>query len=364
MGRRVRRRRVYPAAVRLVLGGHRVERHPLGLRLLDVTGQGIRPILWVGEHGNAYLAAVGVGLRRRVGAARRPVGPGPPRGQPHGYASLDRRLSNRQPVAVPDAQQAQARPGGGGPEIVRVRRVGVAPRPGGGDAEAGDLLLQARFVDRDVRRLGCPAAARAAAGRSPGCGRAGRSAGGWGSAGALSAGARRAAGGGRAPLARGTSAGASSGARRAAGGDDPTGSGGASRGGRTARTAAAGARGTAASATPRRRAASSVRPTGARPPLPPSRRPRFRRSRKRRTATPPKRGQPWGARDSTSVGEAWGTFRQVGANASPIPLLSRVRQVCSERGSPGRGQGAELPGVRPDGAVRSFSRQQTSPSVQ
>ncbi len=168
LGRRERRRRVDPAAVRLVLGGHRVERHPRRLCLLHVTGQGIGPILGVGEHGNARLAAVGVRLRRGVDAALCPVGPGPPRRQPHRHARLDRRLRDRQAVTVPDAEQAQAGARGGGPEIVRVRGIGVAPRPGGGDAEAGDLLLQARFVDCDVRRLGCSAPADAAAGRSSG----------------------------------------------------------------------------------------------------------------------------------------------------------------------------------------------------
>ncbi len=318
LGSRVRRRRVDPAAVRLVLGGHGVERHPLGLRLLHVTGQGVRPILWVGEHGNARLAAVGVGLRRRVGAALSPVGPGPPGGHPHRDPSLDRRLRDRQPVAVPDAQQAQAGPRRGGPEIVRVRRVGVAPRPGGGDAEAGDLLLQARFVDRDVRRLGCSAPAGPAAGRSAGRCRAGGSAGPCGAARALSAGARRAAGGGGAPLARCASAGArSAGARRAAGGDrsaragDSAGSAGASRRGGTTRTASTAAQGTAASATPGRRAASSVLPAGARPAVAAPPRSVVRGTAARASSEErgsPKRGQPWGARDSSSVGKAWGTL--------------------------------------------------------
>ena len=41
----------------------------------------------------------------------------------------------------------------GGPEIVGIRRVAVAPRPRGGDAEAGDLLLKTGQAHRHVTTL-------------------------------------------------------------------------------------------------------------------------------------------------------------------------------------------------------------------
>ena len=197
---RVGGRAVDTAAVRLVLGGHGVDRHPLGLRVLHPSNERAGQALRVREHGHAAGAAVGVGLGGGVAAAGGAVGTCPPRSHPHRDAVLSSRLGNREPVAIADAEQRQASALRGGPEIVRIRRVRVAPCPGGGHAETGDLLLQAGQAHGHVAALGGAAAARgrvddAATAAGAGCasssGCASRSSSGSRSAGVLRAGRPR-----------------------------------------------------------------------------------------------------------------------------------------------------------------------------
>jgi hypothetical protein len=150
---RVGGRAVDTAAVRLVPGGHGVDRYPLGLRVLHPSNESAGQALRVREHGHAAGAAVGVGLGGGVAAAGSAVGTCPPRRHPHRDAVLSSRLGNREPVAIADPEQRQASALRGGPEIVSIRGVRVAPCPGGGHAETGDLLLQAGQAHGHVAAL-------------------------------------------------------------------------------------------------------------------------------------------------------------------------------------------------------------------